>query len=232
MEMFLTSNVDRHPAEIAKLRGARLVVAAETQKGRRWDEAKIKNLTGGEKLTARHMRGEWFDFQPTHKLLVTGNYKPSLASVDEAFRRRFLLVPFTVQIPPAERDPDLAHKLEAEWPAILRWMVNGCLQWRQNGLMVPQTVRNATAEYIADQDALAMWVDECVEIYPDAFALTANLFGSWKSWTERRNLPAGTATAFADSMRDKGYQNDRKKYGRGFKGITLKPTDDPNPRLV
>ena len=79
MEMFLASNVDRHPTEIAKLMGARLVVAHETQKGRRWDEAKIKNLTGGDTLTGRFMRGDFFDFKPTHKLMIAGNHKPSLA---------------------------------------------------------------------------------------------------------------------------------------------------------
>src|ERR1700722_4692796 len=88
--MSLASNVDRHPTEIAKLMGARLIVAQETQKGRRWDESKIKNLTGGDKLSARFMRGDFFDFKPTHKLLISGNHKPSLRNVDEAIRRRFL----------------------------------------------------------------------------------------------------------------------------------------------
>ena len=133
MEMFLASSVDRHPTEIAKLRGARLVIAQETQKGRRWDKAKIKNLTGGDKLTARFMRGDFFDFSPTHKLMIMGNHVPRLRSVDEALRRRFLLVRFTVCIPPAERDPQLADKLKAEWPAILRWMIDGCVEWWRDG---------------------------------------------------------------------------------------------------
>lgn len=227
MEMFLTSNVDRHPAEIAKLRGARLVIAQETQKGRRWDEAKIKNLTGGDRLTARYMRGEWFDFQPTHKLLIVGNHKPSLSSVDIAIRRRFLLVPFTVTIEAGERDPDLEAKFVAEWPAIVRWMVNGCLEWRRlGGLMVPKIVRDATDEYLADQDALEQWVAERVITYPDAFVLTATLFADWKTWAEHRNLAAGTVTAFVESMTDKGHQKKNMNYGRGFKGIQLKPDDN------
>ena len=108
MEMFIEFRFERHPTEIAKLMGARLVIAQETQKGRRWDEAKIKNLTGGDRLTARFMRGDFFDFGPTHKLMISGNHKPSLRNVDEAVRRRFLLVPFTVTIPQNERDKDLA----------------------------------------------------------------------------------------------------------------------------
>jgi putative DNA primase/helicase len=154
MEMFLAAKYERHPTEIARLKGARLVIAQETAKGRFWDEAKIKNLTGGGTLSGRFMRGDWFDFKPTHKILIGGNYKPSLRNVDEAIRRRFLLVPFTVLIPPAERDPKLAEKLKAEWRAILRWMVNGCLQWRRVGLVVPTVVRDATEQYLADQDVM------------------------------------------------------------------------------
>jgi putative DNA primase/helicase len=114
MELFMNSKHDRHPTEIAKLQGARLVTAQETEKGRRWDVAKIKTLTSDDKLTARFMRQDFFDFTPTHKLIITGNHKPLLPTVDEAIRRRFLLVPFTVEIPKPERDPDLAHKLEPE----------------------------------------------------------------------------------------------------------------------
>ena len=149
MSTFIASNTEHHPTDLAKLRGARLVVAQETQRGRRWDETKIKALTGGDKITARFMRQDFFDFTPTFKLFICGNHKPRLANVDEAMRRRLLLVPFTVQIPPAERDPQLAEKLEAEWPAILRWCIDGCLEWQRIGLAPPAIVRDATDEYFA-----------------------------------------------------------------------------------
>jgi putative DNA primase/helicase len=226
MEMFLASNVDRHPTEIAKLKGARLVVAQETQKGRRWDEAKIKNLTGGDRLTGRFMRGDFFDFKPTHKLMIAGNHKPSLRSVDEAIRRRFLLVPFTVCIPKAERDPKLGDRLKAEWPAILRWMVDGCLEWQRDGLMVPDIVRKATDDYLADQDALGQWADEWLHLDPRAFATTRALFASWRQWCDARNLAPGTETAFADTLKDRGYEHDRRTKGRGFKGIELRTSDN------
>jgi putative DNA primase/helicase len=226
MEMFLQSRYDRHPTEIARLMGARLVIAQETQKGRAWDEAKIKNLTGGDPLTGRFMRGDFFDFKPTHKLLIAGNHKPSLRNVDEAIRRRFLLVPFTVQIPPAERDPKLGDKLRAEWPAILRWMIDGCLEWKGRGLMVPKIVSEATNEYLTDQDTLAQWIDEWL-VDRDGFVLTRDLFSSWKRWCEERNLSAGTETAFADSLKDRNYVKDRKEWGRGFSGIALKGHNGP-----
>ena len=117
---------------------------------------------------------------------------------------------------------------EPEWPAIVRWMVEGTLKWRETGLMVPKTVRDATQEYLADQDALLQWLDECVDAYPDVFVKTADLFASWKTWADRRNLAVGTVTAFAESLVDKGYKKKKMTYGRGFKGIMLKP-DHSNP---
>ena len=222
METFLAARFDRHPVEIATLRGARLVVAQETQRGRSWDEAKIKTLTSSDKLTGRFMRGNPFDFGPSHKLLFTGNYKPTIRSTDEAMRRRLLLVPFTVQIPPAERDPYLSDKLKAEWPAILRWMIDGCLEWQRSGLRVPEFVRRATDEYLADQDILRQWIDECVVEDPLAFATTKMLFVSWKAWCDERNLSPGTETGLADSLADRGHERHRTTKARGFKGISLK----------
>jgi putative DNA primase/helicase len=202
-------------------------VAQETTKGRAWDEAKIKNLTGGDRLSARYMRGDFFDFTPTHKLLIAGNTKPSLRNVDEGIRRRILLVPFTVRIPPAERDLKLTEKLKPEWPAILRWMLDGCLEWQRAGLVVPIIVREATENYLAEQDTLAQWIEEAIEPNPDAFVLTRVLFKSWKLWCEERNLAAGTETAFSDSLAERGYIRARRRYGRGFNAITLRANDEP-----
>jgi putative DNA primase/helicase len=226
IEMFLTSKYDRHPTEIARLKGARLVVAQETQKGRAWDEAKIKTLTGGDRLTGRFMRADFFDFTPSHKILITGNTKPSLRNVDEGIRRRLLLVPFTVQIAPAERDPKLAEKLKAEWPAILRWMVDGCLEWQRVGLVIPTIVRDATEEYLAEQDVLAQWADDNLALDPNSFELTRVLFKSWKLFCEERNFATGTETAFAESLTERGYVKARRRFGRGFNGIVLKTGND------
>jgi putative DNA primase/helicase len=226
MNTFLASNHERHPADLAKLRGARLVVAQELDKGRRWDEAKIKTLTGGDKITARFMRGDYFDFTPTFKLFITGNHKPRLNNVDEAMRRRMLLVPFTVTIPESERDPDLMRKLEPEWPAILRWAIDGHLEWRRVGLAPPAVVRDATDSYFADQDVLAQWLDECVEQNRGrTFTLTRDLFASWKTWCDPRNLKPGSERAFSESLIEKGFpkHQDPKTRRSVFVGIELKP---------
>jgi putative DNA primase/helicase len=225
MNTFLSSNNERHPADLAKLRGARLVVAQEVDKGRRWDEAKIKTLTGGDRITARFMRGDYFDFTPSFKLFVTGNHKPRLNSVDEAIRRRMLLVPFTVTIPENERDPELMRKLEAEHPAILRWAVDGCREWRRIGLAPPAVVRDATNAYFADQDTLGQWIDECVERAPNVDTLTRDLFAAWKLWCEPRKLRYGSEKSFSESLIERGFHKRQHPVSRRamFVGVVLKP---------
>jgi putative DNA primase/helicase len=224
MSTFIASNNSSHPTDLAKLRGARLVVAQETQRGRRWDETKIKALTGGDRITARYMRQDFFDFVPTFKLFICGNHKPRLASVDEAMRRRLLLVPFTVQIPPAERDPRLAERLKTEWPAILRWCIDGCLAWQRIGLSPPPIVRDATEEYFAGQDTLAQWLEDCTTAGgQSAFSRTADLFASWKTWAEDHNLKPGSAQALSEALADRGLVKGRNNTGqRGFRNLTVK----------
>ena len=115
IETFVATAIASHPTDLAGLRGARLVTAVETEEGRRWAESKIKSLTGGDRISARFMRQDFFKFTPEFKLIIAGNHKPGLRSVDEAIRRRFHLVPFAVTIPPEDRDIDLANKLRTEW---------------------------------------------------------------------------------------------------------------------
>jgi putative DNA primase/helicase len=224
MSTFLASNVEHHPTDLAKLHGARLVVAQETQKGRSWDETKIKALTGGDKITARFMRRDFFDFVPNFKLFICGNHKPRLNNVDESIRRRLLLVPFTVQIPPNQRDKDLAEKLKKEWPAILRWMIDGCLEWQRIGLAPPPVVRDATEEYFAEQDTTQQWLDDCTEDGGDlAFSRTAELFASWKEWCEARNLRPGSEKALSSTLVDRRFVKGRNTRGQmGFRNLVLK----------
>jgi putative DNA primase/helicase len=221
---FLAAKTERHPTDLAKLHGYRLVVAQETEKGRAWDEVKIKTLTGGDKVTARFMRCDFFDFVPKFKLWIVGNHKPRLNNVDEAMRRRMLLLPFTVQIPEHERDPDLADKLKAEWPAILLWMIDGCLEWQEIGLAPPKIVTDATDEYFEDQDAFKQWLEDCTEkAGPSAFTKISVLFSSWKEWCNSRNLDCGNSRSLADALQDCGFVKKKGANGaRGFKDIVLK----------
>jgi putative DNA primase/helicase len=227
MATFIDSKNDRHPTDIAKLRGARLVVAQETQQGRSWDEAKIKAITGGDRQTARFMRQDFFDFYPTFKLFIAGNHKPRLQNVDEAMRRRLLLVPFTVQIPPTERDTKLAEKLEAEWPAILRWAIDGCLEWQRTGLAPPAVVTDATDEYFAGEDSFGQWLEDRCDADPGnnhKWDKVADLFTDWSVYAEAEGDRRVSKKAFNSLMSSRGFTACRKgtPTGRCFSGVRLK----------
>src|SRR5262249_25073615 len=160
---------------------------------------------------------------PTLKLFITGNSRPRLDNVDAAMRRRLLMVPFTVQIPQAERDPYLAVKLEQEWPAILRWAVDGCLEWQRIGLAPPKIVTEATEEYFSNQDLHQQWLDEwTADGGPYAFTPLNTLFASWKKWCEDHNLVAGSANLLSDTLADRGFVRKRRNTGSGFVSLILK----------
>jgi putative DNA primase/helicase len=221
IETFTASRNDRHPTELAGLHGARLVTAIETQEGRRWDESKIKSLTGGDTISARFMRQDFFDYAPQFKLIIAGNHKPGLRSVDEAIRRRFNLIPFTVTIPPEERDLEFAEKLEPEMPGIMAWMIDGCAEWRGRGLDPPKIVTEATEAYLATEDALAAWLDECTEQKSTAFAKSSHLFTSWKGWATANGEEVGSNKALGSALERKGFQPHRTPRARGFNGLRV-----------
>lgn len=224
IETFTATQTERHPTDLAGLRGARLVTAIETEEGRRWAEAKIKSLTGGDKIAARFMRQDFFEFTPQFKLIIAGNHKPALRTVDEAIRRQFHLVPFTVMIPPAERDPDLTEKLRAEWSGILQWMIDGCLAWQRDGLNPPATVRDATAAYLAAEDAIATWMEDCCTLDPNAWENSTALFGSWTGWATKAGETIGSQKAFSQKLDDrKGITKSRRSGSKGFGGIRINP---------
>jgi putative DNA primase/helicase len=207
------------------LRGARLVTASETEEGRQWAEARIKQLTGGDAITARFMRENNFTFKPQFKLTIIGNHKPVLRNVDDAQRRRFNLIPFMRK--PERPDPLLEKKLEAEWPAILRWMIDGCLDWRANRLARPASVVDATAEYFSNQDLVAQWLeDECDAEPGNHYKSEARgtLFASWRAYALRAAETPGSQKSFAEEMEKRGFPPKRGAKGvRQSLGIRLKP---------
>jgi len=224
IETFTASNSDRHPTDLAGLRGARLVTATETEEGRRWAESRIKQLTGGDMVAARFMRQDFFEYAPQFKLLIAGNHKPGLRRVDEAIRRRMNLIPFRVTIPNDERDKDLAEKLKAEWAEILDWMIDGCLKWQKEGLSPPEAIRAATDAYLESEDAIKMWMQECCTLGPQFYATAAALFENWRAWGEKAGEPVGSQKAFSQTLIDRGFEAKREPgTGRaGFLGIKIR----------
>jgi putative DNA primase/helicase len=220
-ETFTESRGDRHPTELARLRGARVVTVTETDNGRRWNEGRIKTLTGGDRVTARFMRQDDFEYDPQFKLLIAGNHRPRLRSIDEATRRRFHMIPFDVTIPPEERDLGLTEKLRKEWPAILAWMIEGCLEYQWFGLAPPDAVLNATAAYLEGEDTVSAWVEEACERDPKARETSCDLFGNYTVWAGQRGEDAGAIGAFVQALEVRGFSGWRTSQARGVVGLRL-----------
>lgn len=223
MTVFTESKMERHSTELARLRGARLVIAEETAGGAKWDQAKIQWLTGEGSVTARFMRMDDFTFKPQFKLLFAGNHKPMLRSVDEAIKRRFHLVPFTVTIPAEERDVQLYEKLREEWPQILAWMIEGCAAWQDYSLAPPERVRDATEAYLETEDALGQWMEECCERTDGGAYDSRDLWESYSKWCDSNGEHPWSRRTWANALTERGFPTKRGSAGkRMFSGLTLR----------
>jgi putative DNA primase/helicase len=221
MDTFIASKGDRHPTDLAALRGARMVCASETEEGRQWSEARIKQLTGGDKIAARFMRQDFFEYTPNFKLTMSANHQPELRNVDDAVRRRVRMGPFLYK--PATPDTNLEEKLRAEWPGILRWMIDGCHDWQINGLVCPDVVTASTAEYFDDQDLLTQWIEECCDRTdhkgkPVADTL-ASLIASWRGFAKGRGEEFSGSKGFSSALQKRGFTRIKDKHGIRGRGI-------------
>jgi putative DNA primase/helicase len=198
-DVFTVTRSDQHPTHLATLRGARLVVVTETEEGRPLAESRIKALTGGDRISARVMRGDPFEFQPAFKLWIAGNHRPVLRNPDPAMRRRLHLVPFTF-VPPCP-DTSLSDTLLAELPGILAWAIRGCVAWKGEGLKPPEVVRAASQEYFAEQDSISNWFTERCERTTGAETVPSRvLYADWRWWAEMRGEAPGTEKWFSECL--------------------------------
>jgi putative DNA primase/helicase len=226
--LLLAKKSESHPTELADLFRARFVVSSELEDGRRFAEALIKQLTGGDKIRARRMREDLWEFDPTHTVIVAANHKPEVRGTDEGIWRRIKIVPWEVSIPDSERDPDLPRKLEAELEGILAWCVRGALEWRRDGLAEPAAVTQETDEYQKEQDILANFIyNACVEA-PNLSVKSERLYIAYKEWCERGGEFQLTQTKFSTRLKERGYEKKRQKLGVVWFGIALKG-DGPGP---
>jgi len=204
MDVFTEDKGTKHPTELAGLMGARMVCAQETEQGKRWAESRIKALTGGDKISARFMRQDFFEFVPQFKIIIAGNHKPRLRNVDEAIKARMNLIPFTYTIPPEDRDPKLILKLEAEHDGILRWCVEGCLEWLEIGLKAPKCVQDATAEYLSQQDTLAVWIDQECTRDAKSRGRTSALYKSYSAYATNQGEYVISQESFKEKLESRG----------------------------
>jgi putative DNA primase/helicase len=224
-EVLMESRNDRHPTEIAVLRGVRLAVCSEVDSGRQWNEARVKRLTGGDPITARYIARDPFEFEPSHKLIVVANNKPGLKVVDEAIRRRINLVHFCVTIPEAEQDAALLDKLKEEAGGILAWALVGCLDWQEAGLAPPEAVRAATAGYFESEDTIAQWIDECCERRGQVTLKAAH--ASYRAWCDAEGATPIGRNNFGDQLEAKGFRRvEIVKRHWVFQGLSLPTVED------
>jgi putative DNA primase/helicase len=224
-ELLMQSKGDRHPCELAQLFGMRLVVASEAHQGRRLNEALVK---------ARRMQENFWQFNPTHKIIFLTNHKPVVVGTDAGIWRRLRLVPFGVRfwdpfeaanegkdLPGALRqDKHLSEKLQAEAEGILAWMVRGCLDWQRDGLTLPEKVRTATAGYRQSEDVLARFIAECCVTGTEHRCRSGKLYDAYKRWAEANGEEPLSGRRFGEAMSERDYARYTSN-GTWYRGIAL-----------
>lgn len=217
-EIIMSRNYGGIPNDIARLRGARAVFMNETKRGSRFDEQKLKDLTGGDTLNARFLREEFFDFEPTHKLVIRGNHKPAVSGNDPALWSRIKLVPFEVNFElEGTMDKLLDAKLRAELPGILNWCIEGCLRWQREGLPLPQRMLDAVAAYRGETDTIAKFIHECCVLDADSSTKAAALYTRYRDYCAAASERWLSYREFPEEMTARGV----KINGHDYQGISL-----------
>lgn len=221
-ELLMAKNNESHPTERADLFGKRLVATIETDDGKRMAESLMKQLTGGDKIRARRMREDFWEFSPTWKIWLAANHKPQIRGTDHAVWRRIKLVPFDVTISDEEKDPHLPEKLKAELPGILAWAIRGCLAWQKYGLGEPDEVRTAVAEYRSEQDVFGQFISERCFVNREVSVESSSLFVAFKEWCQQNGEHEPTQRSMASSLKSSGCVQIRGTHGvRMWRGIGL-----------
>lgn len=219
-ELLVAKKWSVHPTEIADLFGKRLVVASETEKNQRLRVQFVKEITGDATLKGRYMRQDFFEFRRTHKTILITNNKPDVDEQTHAIWRRLQLVPFTNVVPDDRQDKQLPAKLLAEAPGVLAWMIRGCLDWQDRGLIVPCDVRAATKQYRAECDHIARFLDECLTLTPGAWTASSRLAESFDQWC-RENSVEPNQRDLKLRLRHNGCEPKPTRQGRGWSGVGI-----------
>lgn len=204
-----------HATGLADLAGRRLAITHEVDAGRHLAEATVKRLTGGDRIKARRMREDWWEFDPSHAVLMLTNHRPLVAGDDAAIWRRLRVVPWDVIVPGEEQDPRLSERLREEALAeVLRWLVAGHRAWQERGLAEPEQVQTATAAYRTESDHLARFMDERCMVGQQYSVGASDLFVAWQHWSQTQGVEAGSQTAFGKSLAKRGIESRTVSGGR------------------
>jgi putative DNA primase/helicase len=222
---FLSSNSQPVRNDLAKLNSARFVTAIESDSGKRMDETVVKQLTGGDTVSARFLYSEHFEFTPQFKLWLGTNHKPTIRGQDEGVWRRIRLIPFTVSIPLEQQDHNLRDKLKQEASGILNWALEGLAQWRANGLQEPAVVKDATKDYRADQDVMGHFLNaRCVE-QVGVESSARELYNAYKQWAEQTGEWVMNERVFSNVLAERGLKKVRHGAGMVWRGIDVLPSE-------
>src|SRR5215203_5886395 len=232
-ETLLTKRYQGVSNDVAALKGARFVSAAEVEQGRRLAESKVKQLTGRDTVTARYLFGEPFNFRPEFKLWLSTNNKPVIQGTDDAIWDRIRLILFTQRFDGERQDPKLPEKLRNELAGVLAWMVEGCLEWQEHGLGQPDSVREATDQYRAEMDTLAAFIEDRCVVREDVVAPATPLYKQFQMWCDDAGEKPETQKMFGMRLRERGFVSDKINRGphkdrKGWFGIGLR-ADHPDP---
>jgi len=210
--------------DIARMRGARFVATTETEEGSKFNESEIKLLTGGDTITCRFLRQEFFEYRPEFKIWISGNHKP-VPGDGHSIWRRLILIPFEIIVDEVNQDKELNLKLREELSGILNWAIEGCLEWQEEGLKTPQKIVDAISEYKSEMDRVLTWMEECCEPKPRAGAETkaSSLYGCYRKWAIENGEWAMSQRIFSNKLSEKGYKKIRKQQGQFYQGIRLSP---------
>jgi putative DNA primase/helicase len=235
VEALLASKNERHPTELMGLFHARLALACESDEGGRWNEARVKSLSGDDMIKARLMRHDFVEFPPNHKLIVFTNTKPAIRNSDQAaWKRRLHLIPFPqtyMDIPDPSRnilqaDQSLRDKLCQEAPGVLHKLIQGCLEYQSDGLQPPETVRDSSEAYLKDQNVVARWFDDRCERVSSFNTKAEDLWRDFVSWAETGKEYVGQRKHFNEKLERLGIRIERTKKGRGMCiGVRLLPSE-------
>ncbi|QDT69927.1 hypothetical protein MalM25_28710 [Planctomycetes bacterium MalM25] len=221
-KLFVRKSHDGHPTGLADLYGRRLVVLNESEGGDSLDEAFVKGITGGDTIKARKMRQDFWEFEPSHTAVMVTNHRPGVRGQDEGIWRRLKLIPFNAFIPPEQRDAELPAKLKAEAPAILRWLVEGCLAFQRRELTdEPEAVQAATRAYRGTADPLYAWLDAHCERATEGRSKASELLQSFNDYLKARGDAAVSQNEFAKRMTAAGFEKKRGSDATRYVGLWL-----------
>jgi putative DNA primase/helicase len=229
-EVFMEKKHDTIPVELAALKGVRFTSTVETGYGQRFAESLIKQITGGDEVQVRFMRQDPFTYKPQFKIWLASNNKPDIRGRDQGIWSRIMLIPFTVTIPPKERDKQLGEKLKKEGEAILAWAVKGCLAWQNEGLNPPRQVLEAVSEYQEETDRLGEFFEDCCSLNPLAKTTTRDLYSAYEMWCADNGETPVRKNTFSRMLRERGFARVRigRTSDRGWQGIKLGKKTPPS----